>query len=286
MTAGGGNLVPVVLVDTFPTLDPADTAEFRTVVDESRRPPGFLDRGDGQKADANKNKFVDPAFGHSFFVAEIVRRVCKDAKVEQLPAVDNYGASSTEIVAAVLGALLATDPANPGIILLPLGAYTEDDQEPVGLMAVLNKFRSKGWIVVASAGNNASCRPMWPAAGIGVIGVGATGPYGPAPFSNYGSWVSSCAPGVDIVSVVPGVPSGGKLERSPGVLAKPADSYARWSGTSFAAPAVAGAIACAAIQAAGGKEPNATHLVEAASELIDDPALLRIPGLGTVINKT
>ena len=47
---------------------------------------------------------------------------------------------------------------------------------------------------MASAGNDALSRPVLPAALPGVVGVGALGPGGPAPFPNYGPWVDACAP--------------------------------------------------------------------------------------------
>ena len=52
--------------------------------------------------------------------------------------------------------------------------------------------------------------------------------------------------------------------------------WACWSGTSFAAPVVAGALAremATGTTADGRRRP-----------LVDHPALLRIPGLGTVVN--
>ena len=45
-----------------------------------------------------------------------------------------------------------------------------------------------------------SCRPYFPAALPGVIGVGGLDRGGPAWFSNFGSWVDACAPAVNIVS--------------------------------------------------------------------------------------
>ena len=33
-----------------------------------------------------------------------------------------------------------------------------------------------------------------------VVGVGALGPTGPAPWSNYGPWLDASAPGTDLVS--------------------------------------------------------------------------------------
>ncbi|MCJ7596764.1 MAG: S8 family serine peptidase [Desulfobacterales bacterium] len=55
---------------------------------------------------------------------------------------------------------------------------------------------TKGLIIVASAGNEPTGRPVYPAAYGSVIGVGATGPDGkPWEKSNYGDFVSLSAPG-------------------------------------------------------------------------------------------
>ena len=54
----------------------------------------------------------------------------------------------------------------------------------------------KGLIIVASAGNEPTGRPVYPAAYGSVIGVGAAGPDGKAwEKSNYGHFVSLYAPG-------------------------------------------------------------------------------------------
>ena len=54
--------------------------------------------------------------------------------------------------------------------------------------------------------------------------------------------------------------------------------WVRWSGTSFAAPTVVGALARAMRQGLSGEQ--------AVEALIDDPGLFRMPGLGTVVNQT
>ena len=130
---------------------------------------------------------------------------------------------------------------------------------------------------MASAGNDATCRPTYPAALRGVVGVGAIGPYGPAPFTNYGPWVRACAPGVDIVSWFFTEYDGS--ETAPAGLPDPDRfrSWARWSGTSFAAPMVVAALA----------REMATYDVSAAdavARVIDGPGLLKLPDLGTVVN--
>ncbi len=99
--------------------------------------------------------------------------------------------------------------------------------------------RSEGVVVVASAGNDGTCEPMFPAALPGVVSVGAVGPDGPAFFTNYGPWVRACAPGVDLVSTFfrfagaePAVGSAPDPDNF--------DGWAIWSGTSFSGPVVAG----------------------------------------------
>ena len=126
------------------------------------------------------------------------------------------------------------------VVNLSLGGYTLDDLPPVALQAAVEAL----WpdrVVVAAAGNNASDRPFWPAAFKHVISVGAVdsrnGAVSRAAFSNYGSWVDVWAPGVDLVSTyVDGRwATAGHVVRFEG--------WARWSGTSFAAPLVAATIA-------------------------------------------
>lgn len=81
-------------------------------------------------------------------------------------------------------------------------------------------------ICVASAGNSQSVSGIYPAADPNVIGVGALAGNGweLADYSNYGDCIDLCAPGT-VYTTVPG------------------GEYGTASGTSFASPAVAGAVA-------------------------------------------
>lgn len=83
----------------------------------------------------------------------------------------------------------------------------------------------RGCVLVAAAGNDGGTTTYWPAAFPGVIAVGSVGADGrPSAFSTRGDHVAVCAPG----------------ER---VLTLGLTGYQRATGTSFAAPFVAGAAA-------------------------------------------
>jgi thermitase len=78
------------------------------------------------------------------------------------------------------------------VMSLSWGSETRSDF----LEAALNDARSKGLIVVASAGNEPTGKPIYPAAFPSVIGVGALAPDGTSwENSNYGDFVTVYAPG-------------------------------------------------------------------------------------------
>ena len=134
-------------------------------------------------------------------------------------------------------------------------------------------------VFVASAGNDSTCRPTWPASFENVIRVGALGAEGPAWFTNYGPWVNACAPGVDIVSTFFDLGMDARMDGDH------FDGWAKWSGTSFSGPIVAASIAwewmCRADPAPGKPDWNPG---DAAMWLLDRPGHFRYPGLGTVVN--
>ena len=82
----------------------------------------------------------------------------------------------------------------------------------------VNYARNNGALVVASAGNESTSRPSYPAAYPAAVAVSATNRQGTfVSFSNRGDWVDLAAPGVGIYATVPG-------------------GYATVDGTSFSAP--------------------------------------------------
>jgi subtilisin family serine protease len=109
-----------------------------------------------------------------------------------------------------------------------------------------------------------------------VVSVGAIGPGGPAPFTNWGPWVRACAPGVGVVSSF--FDWDGTTVAPPGVKdAEKFSGWAEWSGTSFSAPVVVGALAHEMVA-------RKLTVAQAVERLIDAPGLTRIPYLGTVVN--
>jgi hypothetical protein len=221
--------------------------------------------------DENRDTELDPAAGHGTFIAGVVEQLAPgcDLRVERVLSTFGDG-DEVEIAQRIMS-------VGPGarILNLSFGGYV---LEHPGVLAVaIRAVQASGGVVVASAGNDATCRPTYPAAFPGVVGVGALGPNGPAPFTNYGPWVRACAPGVDVLS------SFFKEFKGPGVAAAAGavdpDNFAEWalwSGSSFAAPVVTAALARELLR--GASPAEALHRV------IDAPGLLRIPDLGTVVN--
>ncbi|WP_344685976.1 S8/S53 family peptidase [Saccharopolyspora taberi] len=181
--------------------------------------------------DADDDSGQDRQAGHGTFVSGIVLQHAPGAVIRPRRVLSSLGFTDDVTVAAGLRALRRE---RPDVVLLTSGCHTPDDLCPPILQAEIEALRHS--VVVAAAGNQAVSRPFWPAALTSVVGVAAIGDDGAlAEFSNSGPWVDAAAPGVDVVSSHVRLRQRG--ERDYG--------FARWSGTSFAAPQVAAAAAVA-----------------------------------------
>jgi len=211
-----------------------------------------------------EDNFLDFAAGHGTFCTGIVQQVAPEAEIVIYKALRSDGFADEVGVARaiILAALDGLADGQDVIITLSLGTETADDERPVALGAALEIVdelaaeAEREVLVVAAAGNYGRDRPCYPAAFPTVLAVAAvTQALLPADWSSRGAWVDVCTIGEGVRSTfVPG-------EQSPLFdLVKdrfPVDAWALWTGTSFAAPQVAGAIAKLAI--IGGLRPSAAR---------------------------
>jgi hypothetical protein len=219
---------------------------------------------------------IDPVSGHGTFIAGIVQTLAPGTRILPRKVVTSYGDIDILTVAHDVGQLCRNDELDGNTIInMSFGGYA--DEKMVTLQRAVRCIRQHRAVVVASAGNDATSRPLFPACLPGVIGVAALDGYGPAPYSNRGAWVSACAPGSDLVSAF-FQNFNGSIQPIPGGT-DPDDfrSWARWTGTSFAAPVVTSTLM---------REMRITgcDARTAVRRTVEAPGLFRLPGLGTVVN--
>jgi subtilisin family serine protease len=183
---------------------------------------------------------LDPVAGHGSFIAGVIKAIEPQALVRNIKLVGPCGDVDERTLADRIRSLATDEEPHPHVLNLSIAGYGADRMADLDF--AIGELRERGTVVVAAAGNDRTCRPTYPAAIDGVIGVGAVDRDGrPAPFTNFGDWVVACAHGVDVTSTFfewdgEDVDAAGRdVDDFPGL--------AVWSGTSFAAPVVAGLIA-------------------------------------------
>ena len=243
----------------------------------------FKGLGDGvrERPDDNGDDYLDIAAGHSTFIRTIIERASPTVQfvVEGVMTNDGDG-SESDIANALFDVFDRVDDKTNLIVNLSFSGYYLNDQEPEFVAAAIRALVAEGAVVVAAAGNDGDCRPKHPAAMSEVLAVGSVGPCGPSWFSNHGPWVDACAPGEDIVSQF--FTFDGDLEPVADSTAPDIDEFAGWalwSGTSFAAPNVVGAL-CEII------ELNDCTAKQALKHLVKRRGLIRIPDFGVVVNRS
>jgi subtilisin family serine protease len=196
----------------------------------------------GTAADAEQfdvlphDNWLDDEAGHGTFIAGVILQKAPSTTIDIAKVLDSDGYGDEIGVAQAIVRFAQDDVLN-----LSLGGYSDSDVPPLSLVEALRHVKV-GSVVVAAAGNAGLTRPMWPAALKRVIAVGALDKGGklPAEFSNRGWWVDCCTPAVDVLSSFLEFDETGSGDplRTPQTFKR----WATWTGTSFAAPKVSGAI--------------------------------------------
>jgi len=212
---------------------------------------------------------LDFEAGHGTFIAGLLHQQCPDAQIVSAGVLSSFGDGDVADVLSTLADMV--ERCGPfDLVVMSFGTNLVDDEPGLfgtELMRLLGPA-----LGVAAAGNQATCRPYFPAALPGVVGVGALAPDGKAWFTNYGGWVDACAPGVDVVSTF----FEDFDEVIDGTTTRSYRGWARWSGTSFSAPKVAGAIA-REMYLSGGTARDAWKRLSSFQRF-------RYPDLGVVVN--
>jgi hypothetical protein len=229
----------------------------------------------GDRPDEDGDNFLDPVAGHGTFIAGVIEQLTPGCHLELFEVLTTYGDGDEVEVTEVLAGLAGRSPEErPDLVNLSFGGYS-----PIGMEVLADAvaaLQRVGVVVVASAGNDATCVPTYPAVLPGVVSVGALDEDGtPAAYTNYGPWVRACTRGTDVVSLFFDGFNGAEPPALDGSDDDDFAGWARWSGTSFAAPRV---VAALARRMQAGRTAQ-----QAVADLIDDEQLPRIPMLGTVV---
>ena len=177
--------------------------------------------------------------GHGTFVAGVAK--C-EAPQAQVLVNNHFTASGGEVESEMIAKVLELAQQKVDVINLSAGTYTRNDWASLGF-SLFNQHHPQ-IAFVAAAGNDSTNRPFWPAAFDWAVAVGAlsTDQQHRAWFSNHGSWVDAYALGEGMVNAY----ATGQYTYNEPPKAPASATFAgmaRWDGTSFSAPLVAGLIA-------------------------------------------
>lgn len=284
---GGGLLCPAIepqetgLTEPWPPVAPQEKGHEVSVVvvDTGWHPPAATDprtpwlKGvDGD--DELNGPDLRPYAGHGTFIAGVVRCVAPVTKVFvegfAIGGVGGGGILESDLVVQLEEAL-AHDPQ---VINLSAGCRTRLDLPSIALETFYRtRLRKRDCVLVAAAGNDSWAAPFWPAAFDWCVGVGSLDRDGRvSAYSNFGVSADVYALGRNLVNAFPDGTFECNETPDKGDVRVFSTGMARWSGTSFAAPVVAGLIA-REISETGSSATDARDAVLARAAYDSDPTI-------------
>lgn len=235
--------------------NPVRVAIIDTGISDEERPDGWLASIKRGSANIDQTDIMAPVdrldwfAGHGTFAAGIVQQVAPDCQIVAYRFTGGDGVGTEQDVAdAVLRAVQEAQEDNVQhlVINLSVGIPAVAGLPPIALRDAVEfvSLNHPDVVIVASAGNDGTSDEMFPAAFDQVVGVGALdAAMQPTSFSSFGPWVTCSCVGAGVVStfvkgVLPPQPIPGRDD-----VKFESGSFAVWSGTSFSAPQISGALA-------------------------------------------
>lgn len=210
--------------------------------------------------------------GHGTFIAGVVRCMAPETEIFvegfAIGGLGGGGILESDLVVQLEEALTH----DPQVINLSAGCRTRMDLPSIALETFYRKrLRKRDCVLVAAAGNDAWAAPFWPAAFDWCVGVGSLDRDGRvSDFSNFGVSADVYALGRNHVNAFPDGTFVCHESPDKGDVRVFSTGMARWSGTSFAAPIVAGLIA-REISESGSSAREARDAVLARAAYDSDP---------------
>jgi hypothetical protein len=224
--------VTVVVVDTG--WNPASESDGRT--------PWLAGvTGDDEQNGPHLRRYA----GHGTFIAGVVRCIAPETSVHVegfcIGGVGGGGILESDMVVQLEEAM----KHEPQVINLSAGCRTRLDLPSAAFQTFYEEhLEGKDCVLVAAAGNDSTAAPFWPAAFEWSVGVGSLDRDGRiSEFSNFGVSADVYALGRNHVNAFPDGSFKCRETPAKGDIRVFSTGMARWSGTSFSAPVVAGLIA-------------------------------------------